>query len=46
MFIFGLKAAEVRAMREQRSYRPWEYYARDPRLKRVGRSLSFESVLS
>jgi glycogen phosphorylase len=35
MFIFGLQAAEVRAMREQKSYRPWEYYARDPRVKRV-----------
>ena len=40
MFIFGLKAAEVRAMREQKSYRPWEYYARDPRVKRVVDSFS------
>ena len=35
MFIFGLKTAELRAMREQKSYRPWEYYARNPRAKRV-----------
>ena len=40
MFIFGLKAAEVRAMREQKSYRPWEYYARHPRVKRVVDSFS------
>jgi starch phosphorylase len=35
MFIFGLQATEVRAMREQRSYRPREFYERDPRVKRV-----------
>lgn len=40
MFIFGLKTAEVRNMREQKSYRPWEHYARAPRLKRVVDSLS------
>ncbi len=40
MFIFGLKAAEVRTMREQKSYRPWEYYARNPRVKRVVDSFS------
>jgi starch phosphorylase len=38
MFIFGLKAAEVRTRRDQKSYRPWEYYARHPRLKRVADS--------
>ena len=40
MFIFGLKAAEVQAMRKQKSYRPWEYYARHPRVKRVVDSFS------
>ena len=40
MFIFGLKTAEVRTMREQKSYRPWEYYARNPRVKRVVDSFS------
>ena len=40
MFIFGLGPAEVRTRREQKSYRPWEYYARDPRVKRVVDSLS------
>ena len=40
MFIFGLKVADVRTMREQNSYRPWEYYARDPRVKRVVDSFS------
>ena len=35
MFTFGLNAVEVRAMREHRSYRPWDYYARHPRVKRV-----------
>jgi starch phosphorylase len=35
IFIFGLHAGEVQAMREQRSYRPWDYYDRDPRVQRV-----------
>jgi starch phosphorylase len=38
MFIFGLNAAEVRTRREQNSYRPREYYARHPRVKRVADS--------
>ena len=40
MFIFGLSAVEVRALREQKSYRPWEHYARNPHLKRVADSFS------
>lgn len=40
MFTFGLNAAEVRAMREQKSYRPWDYYARHPRVKRVADSFA------
>ena len=40
MFAFGLNAAEVRAMREQKSYKPWEYYARNPHVKRVADSFS------
>ncbi|MGA2715056.1 MAG: glycogen/starch/alpha-glucan phosphorylase [Bryobacteraceae bacterium] len=40
IFTFGLNAAEVRTMREQRSYRPWDYYARHPRAKRVADSFS------
>ena len=35
IFIFGLNAREVQAMREQRSYRPRDDYDRDPRVKRV-----------
>lgn len=35
IFIFGLEAAEVQAMRHERSYRPWEYYDRDSRVKRA-----------
>ena len=35
MFVFGLTAAEVHAAHEQQSYRPWEHYERDPRVKRV-----------
>jgi starch phosphorylase len=35
IFIFGLHVGEVQAMRAQRSYRPWEYYDRDPRVQRV-----------
>jgi starch phosphorylase len=35
IFIFGLKASEVQAMREQRSYHPRDYYNRDDRVKRV-----------
>ncbi len=41
MFIFGLKVAEIRTMRERNSYRPRQYYARDPRVKRVVDSSSF-----
>jgi len=35
IFIFGLKAEEVQAMRRQRSYRPGESYDRDSRVRRV-----------
>jgi starch phosphorylase len=35
MFIFGLKVDEVRALRREKSYRPWEYYQQDVRVKRV-----------
>ena len=35
IFIFGLRAGEVQAMREQKSYRPRDAYDRDPRVKRV-----------
>ena len=35
IFIFGLRADEVRSMREQRSYRPHDQYNRDPGLRRV-----------
>ncbi len=35
IFIFGLKADEVRSMREQHSYRPGKIYDDDPRIRRV-----------
>jgi starch phosphorylase len=35
IFIFGLKVDQVEALREQKSYRPWDYYNRDPRVKRI-----------
>ncbi len=35
IFLFGLKAAELQAMRQQKSYCPQDYYDRYPRLKRV-----------
>ena len=35
MFVFGLTAAEVRAVRERRSYQPWTEYERDARVRRV-----------
>jgi starch phosphorylase len=35
IFIFGLKIDEVQRMREHRSYRPWDYYSRNPRVKRL-----------
>jgi starch phosphorylase len=40
MFVFGLQAAEVEAMCEHKVYRPWEFYARNPRVKRVADSFS------
>jgi starch phosphorylase len=39
IFIFGLTAGEVQALRAQRSYRPRDYYERDPRVKRVAEAL-------
>lgn len=35
IFIFGLKAGEVRTIREQKSYRPAAYLECDPRIRRV-----------
>ncbi len=40
VFICGLKVPEIRAMREQKSYRPWEYYALNSHVKRVIDSFS------
>jgi starch phosphorylase len=40
MFTFGLRVTEVRTMREQKSYRPWEYCAPNPHVKRVVDSFS------
>jgi glycogen phosphorylase len=40
VFICGLKVAGIRHLREQKSYRPGEYYARNPHLKRVVDSFS------
>lgn len=40
VFICGLKVAEIQAMREQKSYRPGEYYASNPHVKRVVDSFS------
>jgi starch phosphorylase len=39
IFIFGLKVDEVQALREQRSYRPLDYYNRDPRVQRIVEAL-------
>jgi starch phosphorylase len=39
IFIFGLTIDEVEAMRAQRSYHPWDYYQRDPRVQRVVEAL-------
>lgn len=35
IFIFGLKADQVQAMKSQNSYRPWDYYQRSPAIRRV-----------
>ncbi len=35
MFLFGMKAGDLQAMRKQKSYRPHSYYECDPRIKRV-----------
>jgi starch phosphorylase len=40
IFIFGLKVDEAQALREHRAYRPWDYYNREPRVKRVVDALS------
>ena len=35
IFIFGLKAEEIRDMRSSGSYQPWDYYHRHPQVRRV-----------
>ena len=45
IFIFGLTIDEVQAMRAQRSYHPWDYYQRDPRVQTRGRGAAFPAVL-
>jgi glucan phosphorylase len=40
IFIFGLKAEDIEAMRNQRSYNPWDYYHRNPFLERVMNSFN------
>lgn len=35
IFIFGLKAEEIQAMRQQGSYRPWDHYQGSPAIRRV-----------
>jgi starch phosphorylase len=35
IFIFGLNAEQIQALREDGSYRPRDLYERDPRLKRI-----------
>jgi len=40
MFIFGLQPSEVQTLRQQKTYRPRDHYARSPRSKRVVDSFS------
>jgi len=40
IFIFGLDAGQVHSLREQRTYRPRNYYEQDPRVGRVVDALS------
>jgi starch phosphorylase len=40
IFIFGLNAGQVRSLREQRAYRPRDYYERNTRVKRLVDALS------
>jgi starch phosphorylase len=35
IFIFGLNASEIKAIREKKSYSPLEFYYRDSRVKRI-----------
>lgn len=35
IFVFGLKASEIAAMRSANSYNPWDYYRGNPAIKRV-----------
>ena len=35
IFVFGLRAEEIRAMRESGAYNPWDFYRRSPAIKRV-----------
>ena len=46
MFIFGLTADQIQALREDGSYRPRDRYEHDPRLKRIVDAFDSNSVLS
>lgn len=35
IYIFGLTAEQIQTMRENHSYQPWDYYRRNPAIKRV-----------
>ena len=35
IYIFGLKAAEIAALRHSGGYRPWDYYEHHPQIRRV-----------
>ena len=46
IFIFGLKAEEIQGMRETNSYHPWDYYRRNPAIKRVMDVFNSETFFS
>ncbi len=46
IYIFGLQADEVQQMRESNSYNPWDYYRRNPAIKRVMDVFNSETFFS
>ncbi len=46
IYMFGLSNEQIQEMREQGSYNPWEYYNKNPNIKRVIDSISSDMFCS
>jgi len=46
MYVFGLKADEIQKLRETNGYNPWDYYRRNPHIKRVMDAFNSDTVFT